>query len=105
MDLNRTAPYDISIASHMFDLKLYDQQLAEILGISLKPIPVPLTTGFFDFEITFHLFNGEIELEIRSDAAVYEKRTIDALVKDFHTLVQLTLDSPTSTLCSLHNEI
>ncbi len=105
MDLSRTAPYDISIASHMFDLKLYDQQFADILGLSLKPIPVPLTTGFFDFEITFHLFNGEIELEIRSDAAIYEKSTIDALTKDFHSLAQLTLDTPTSTLQSLLSKI
>lgn len=105
MDLSRTAPYDISIASHMFDLKLYDPQFEEILGLSLKPIPVPLTTGFFDFEITFHLFNGEIELEIRSDAAIYESNTIDKLTKDFHTLVQLTLDSPAMQLNSLLTKI
>lgn len=98
LDLSRTAPYDISIASHMFDLPLVDPAVAKDLGITIKPYRYPLTTSFFDFEFTFHLFDGEIELETRYDAAIYTQQHIDSLTRDFERLLLTVLDNPDITL-------
>lgn len=97
-DLSRTAPYDISIASHMFDIPLSRPGIDEVLGIRLSPYRYPLTTGFFDFEFTFHLFDGEIDLETRFDAALYEENDVAAVTSDFRKLLVGTIKSPNSNL-------
>jgi non-ribosomal peptide synthetase component F len=105
LDLSRTAPYDVSIASHMFDLPLCDPEVARTLGIRISPFRYPLTTSFFDFEFTFHLFDGEIELESRYDAAIYRKETVLQIAQNFRSILFESMRDPSQSIGDLRQHL
>lgn len=100
-DLSRTAPYDVSSASLMFPLPLCLPEVQRLLNIEIKPLRYPLTTAFFDLEYTFHLFNGEIELETRYDGALYTGAQVAQLAADCLQILEHVLDAPETPIRKL----
>lgn len=103
MDMSRTPPYDISIASMIFDQPLCDQIVADQLSIRIVPIRFLTSTSFFDLEFNIRQVGESLELESRYDTALYTMQTIERLTTDFVKLLEQISHDEKSSISTLRN--